>query len=97
VVYEILDTKGELSYIHNPSELPMVNVIDEIREPIIRANLLLPQEYVGDVIGLCVEKRGVQISMQYLGRRCANQHAVSGSSGIDDLRNSHVGSRTRFL
>ncbi|MGQ7846277.1 translation elongation factor 4 [Granulosicoccus sp. 3-233] len=69
VVYEILDTKGELSYIHNPSELPMVNVIDEIREPIIRANLLLPQTYVGEVIGLCVEKRGVQISMQYLGRQ----------------------------
>ena len=69
VVYEILDTKGELSYIHNPSELPMVNVIAEIREPIIRANLLLPQTYVGEVIGLCVEKRGVQISMQYLGRQ----------------------------
>lgn len=69
VVYEILDTKGELSYIHNPSELPMVNVISEIREPIIRANLLLPQTYVGEVIGLCVEKRGVQISMQYLGRQ----------------------------
>ena len=69
VVYEILDTKGELSYIHNPAELPMVNVIAEIREPIIRANLLLPQTYVGEVIGLCVEKRGVQISMQYLGRQ----------------------------
>lgn len=44
VVYEILDTKGDLSYIHNPAELPMVNVIAEIREPIIRANMLLPQE-----------------------------------------------------
>ncbi len=69
VVYEILHTDGEISYIHNPSELPMVNVIDEIREPIIRANILLPQDYVGEVIKLCIEKRGVQQNMQYLGRQ----------------------------
>ena len=85
VVYEILDTKGELSYIHNPSELPMVNVIDEIREPIIRANLLLPQEYVGDVIGLCVEKRGVQISMQYLGRQVSMTYEIPMSEVVLDF------------
>ena len=85
VVYEILDTKGELSYIHNPSELPMVNVIDEIREPIIRANLLLPQDYVGDVIGLCVEKRGVQISMQYLGRQVSMTYEIPLSEVVLDF------------
>ena len=85
VVYEILDTKGELSYIHNPSELPMVNVIDEIREPIIRANLLLPQDYVGDVIGLCVEKRGVQISMQYLGRQVSMTYELPLSEVVLDF------------
>ena len=85
VVYEILDTKGELSYIHNPSELPMVNVIDEIREPIIRANILLPQEYVGDVIGLCVEKRGVQISMQYLGRQVSMTYEIPMSEVVLDF------------
>lgn len=85
VVYEILDTKGELSYIHNPSELPMVNVIDEIREPIIRANLLLPQDYVGEVIGLCVEKRGVQISMQYLGRQVQMTYELPLSEVVLDF------------
>ena len=85
VVYEILDTKGELTYIHNPSELPMVNVIDEIREPIIRANLLLPQDYVGEVIGLCVEKRGVQISMQYLGRQVQMTYELPLSEVVLDF------------
>lgn len=85
VVYEILDTKGELSYIHNPSELPMINVIDEIREPIIRANLLLPQDYVGEVIKLCVEKRGVQISMQYLGRQVQMSYELPLSEVVLDF------------
>ncbi len=85
VVYEILDTKGELTYIHNPSELPMVNVIDEIREPIIRANLLLPQDYVGEVIGLCVEKRGVQVSMQYLGRQVQMTYELPLSEVVLDF------------
>lgn len=85
VVYEILDTKGDLSYIHNPSELPMVNVIAEIREPIIKANLLLPQDYVGDVIGLCVEKRGVQVSMQYLGRQVQMTYELPLSEVVLDF------------
>jgi GTP-binding protein LepA len=85
VVYEILDTKGELSYIHNPSELPMVNVIAEIREPIIKANLLLPQDYVGEVIGLCVEKRGVQVSMQYLGRQVQMTYELPLSEVVLDF------------
>jgi len=69
VIYEVLDTKGEVIKIDNPSRLPEANYIDEIREPIISANLLLPQEYVGNVINLCIEKRGVQKSMQYLGNQ----------------------------
>lgn len=85
VVYEILNTKGELSYIHNPSELPMVNVIAEIREPIIKANLLLPQDYVGEVIGLCVEKRGVQVSMQYLGRQVQMSYELPLSEVVLDF------------
>ncbi len=85
VVYEILDTKGDLTYIHNPSELPMVNVIAEIREPIIKANLLLPQDYVGDVIKLCVEKRGVQVSMQYLGRQVQMTYELPLSEVVLDF------------
>ncbi len=85
VVYEILDTKGDLIYIHNPSELPMINVVAEIREPIIKANLLLPQDYVGDVIKLCVEKRGVQVSMQYLGRQVQMSYELPLSEVVLDF------------
>jgi len=85
VVYEILSTKGELSYIHSPADLPPVNVIEEIREPIIRANLLLPQDYVGEVIGLCVEKRGVQTSMQYLGRQVSMSYELPLSEVVLDF------------
>ncbi|EDY85836.1 GTP-binding protein LepA [gamma proteobacterium HTCC5015] len=69
VIYEVESTQGELLEIHNPSDLPEVNTINEIREPIIAASILVPSDYVGNVIGLCVEKRGVQINMQYLGNQ----------------------------
>ncbi|VAW56584.1 Translation elongation factor LepA, partial [hydrothermal vent metagenome] len=57
VVYEVVKTDGEVIKIHNPSDLPEVNYIEEIREPIIQANILVPQEYVGNVISLCIDKR----------------------------------------
>jgi len=85
VVYEIVNTRGEITYIHNPSELPPVNVIDEIREPIIRANILVPQDYVGDVIKLCVEKRGVQINMLYLGRQVSMSYELPLSEVVLDF------------
>ncbi|MDX5334294.1 MAG: translation elongation factor 4, partial [Gammaproteobacteria bacterium] len=67
VIYEVETTRGEVLNIHNPSQLPPVNEIAEIREPIITANILMPQEYVGNVMTLCIEKRGVQKQMRYLG------------------------------
>ena len=67
VVYEVLTTDGELLHIENPSQLPEPSRIEEIREPIISANILVPQEYIGAVITLCIEKRGVQKKLQYLG------------------------------
>jgi GTP-binding protein LepA len=69
VVYEVATTDGEVKPLENPSHLPPVNRIDEIREPIIEANILVPQDYVGAVIGLCIEKRGAQKDMQYLGNQ----------------------------
>jgi len=69
VIYEVLTTKDEILHIDNPSSLPAVNYIAEIREPIIQANILMPQEYVGAVITLCIEKRGVQKNLQYLGKQ----------------------------
>ncbi len=67
VVYEVETTKGEVIQVDNPSKLPAVNYIAEIREPIITANILVPQQYLGNVMTLCVEKRGVQKKMLYAG------------------------------
>ncbi len=67
VIYEVLTTDGSILPLDNPSKLPPVNKIDEIREPIIRANILTPEEYIGNIIKLCEEKRGRQIGITYLG------------------------------
>ena len=67
VIYEILKTDESTIHIDNPSKLPPANEILEIREPIIEANILVPQDYLGNVISLCIEKRGVQRRMQYTG------------------------------
>ncbi len=85
VVYEVLKTDGEVIQIHNPSDLPEVNYIEEIREPIIRANILVPQEYVGNVISLCVEKRGVQTNMQYMGAQVALSYDMPMSEVVLDF------------
>lgn len=67
VIYEVSLVSGEVISLENPAKLPELNKISEIREPIIEANILVPQDYVGAVIGLCEEKRGIQKAMQYLG------------------------------
>lgn len=67
VIYEVLKSDGETIYVDNPSKLPDPGVISEMREPIVEANILVPQEYLGSVITLCIEKRGVQRDIQYTG------------------------------
>jgi GTP-binding protein LepA len=69
VVYEVLTKKAEVVRIDNPSSLPDVSLIEEIREPIIQANILVPNEYVGSVMKLCLEKRGIQKNMTYAGNQ----------------------------
>ena len=85
VVYEVLDTKGEVYEIHNPADLPEVNFIEELREPIITTNILVPQDYVGNVITLCVEKRGVQLNMQYMGNQVSLQYEMPLSEVVLDF------------
>ncbi len=85
VVYEILNTRGEVQLIDNPASLPPANQIDEIREPVILANILVPQDYLGAVIGLCVEKRGVQRSMQYLGQQVSLSYELPLSEVVLDF------------
>lgn len=69
VVYQIVMRDGSITEIENPSRLPDLSKIEEIREPIITATILVPQEYVGAVITLCISKRGTQKNMQYMGRQ----------------------------
>ncbi|CAI8214035.1 MAG: Elongation factor 4 [Glaciecola sp. HTCC2999] len=71
VVYEVLTTKDEILTVDNPSKLPPINDIAEIREPIVEANILVPSEFLGNVITLCIEKRGVQTNMAYHGKQVA--------------------------
>ena len=85
VVYEILNTRGEVQLIDNPASLPPANQIDEIREPVILANVLVPQDYLGAVIGLCVEKRGVQKSMHYLGQQVSLSYELPLSEVVLDF------------
>jgi len=71
VVYQIHLTNGEIIEIHNPAELPATNKVDSIHEPVIKANILVPHDYVGNVITLCIEKRGVQKNLVYHGNQVA--------------------------
>ncbi len=66
VIYEVLKTDGTILPMDNPAKLPPVNMVEEIREPIIRANILTPPDYIGAVIKLCEEKRGVQVGITYM-------------------------------
>ncbi len=69
VIYEVLKNSGDVVLVDNPSALPPPGEIDEMREPIVLANILVPQDHLGSVITLCVEKRGVQRDMQFLGHQ----------------------------
>ena len=69
VIHEVVKTDGEVLQIDNPDDLPRMNSVKEIREPIVEATLLLPPEFVGNVIQLCQSRRGIQKRIQYLGRQ----------------------------
>ena len=76
VVFEVEDTSGQVLLVDNPSKLPPANEISELREPIIWANILVPEQYVGAVIKLCIEKRGVQKQMRYLGGQVSLEYEI---------------------
>jgi GTP-binding protein LepA len=71
VVYEVEKTNGDIVYVDSPAKLPAVNDLEEVREPIARCNILVPAEHLGNVITLCVEKRGMQVDMVYHGNQVA--------------------------
>ncbi|NVD07496.1 elongation factor 4 [Vibrio sp. JPW-9-11-11] len=85
VVYEVEETNGNLLYVDSPAKLPAVNDIEEIREPIARCNILVPSEYLGNVITLCVEKRGVQVDMVYHGNQVAVTYDIPMAEVVLDF------------
>jgi GTP-binding protein LepA len=69
VIYEVITTKDQTLHIENPALLPPPSEIKELREPIVKANILVPKEYVGSIMTLCMERRGVQTNMLYVGNQ----------------------------
>jgi GTP-binding protein LepA len=85
VVYELLLKNGETIYVDSPSKLPDLSSIEDMREPIVRANILVPQEHLGSVITLCVEKRGVQRDLQFLGTQVQVRYDLPMSEVVLDF------------
>jgi GTP-binding protein LepA len=85
VIYEVVTTDGEVKQIDNPNDLPPPNKIAEIREPIIQANILVPPDYVGAVITLCIEKRGAQKSLHYMGNQVSLEYELPLSEIVLDF------------
>ncbi|MBQ0712659.1 MAG: translation elongation factor 4 [Porticoccus sp.] len=85
VVYEVLKTDGSLIHISNPSDLPDPVYIDEMREPLCEANILVPKDYVGNVMTLCIDKRGVQKDMQFVGGQVSLTYEIPMNEVVMDF------------
>lgn len=85
VIYEVVTNNGEVVMVDNPSSMPDPGTIQETREPICIANMLVPQDYLGNVITLCVEKRGVQKDMQFLGNQVSLSYELPMSEVVLDF------------
>ncbi|HBA67494.1 MAG TPA: elongation factor 4 [Methylococcaceae bacterium] len=85
VIYEVTTHNGEVLMVDNPAKLPDIGTIASIKEPIIRANILVPQDYLGNVINLCIEKRGIQKDMQYAGRQVSLNYELPLSEVVLDF------------
>jgi len=85
VVYEIVKTDNSIVYVDNPADLPLQNQINELREPIADVNILVPQDYLGNVIQLCVERRGVQKNMQFTGSQVSLHYEIPMNEVVMDF------------
>ena len=85
VVFEVITASGDTLLVDNPSKLPPANDIAELREPIITANILVPEKYVGAVIKLCIEKRGTQKQMRYLGGQVSLEYEIPLAEVVVDF------------
>jgi GTP-binding protein LepA len=85
VIYQIVNRKGETFEIDNPSKLPDSGTIDEMLEPIADVSILVPQEFLGNVISLCVGKRGMQKDMQYVGKQVSLTYQIPMAEVVMDF------------
>lgn len=85
VIYQVVTNKGDVLSVDNPSKLPDTGSIAEMREPIAEANILVPEEYLGNVITLCIDKRGVQLDMQYTGSQVALKYELPMGEVVMDF------------
>lgn len=85
VIYEIVTKNGEVLHIDNPSSLPSPTQIEEMREPIVEATILVPQTYIGNVLSLCVERRGIQKNMLYVGNQLSLTYELPMSEVVLDF------------
>ena len=85
VVYRIIMRDGSVVEIENPSKMPELSKIEEIHEPIISATILVPDEFVGSVITLCVNKRGIQKNMQYMGKQVMLHYEIPLNEVVMDF------------
>ncbi len=85
VVFEVVTRGGEVLKVESPSRLPPMGSIEEMREPIVEANILVPQDYVGNVLSLCIEKRGVQKDMQFVGNQVAIRYELPMNEVVLDF------------
>jgi GTP-binding protein LepA len=85
VIYQVVNRKGEVVEIDNPSKLPDPGTIEEMHEPIADVSILVPQEFLGNVISLCVGKRGMQKDMQYVGNQVSLQYQIPMAEVVMDF------------
>jgi GTP-binding protein LepA len=85
VIYEIVDKNQKVVQVDNPSQMPDPANITEMREPIVRANMLVPQEYLGNVINLCIDRRGVQKDLQFLGHQVSVSYELPMNEVVLDF------------
>ncbi len=85
VVYHIYKTNGEMQELHNPVDMPDGSVIDHVEEPWIKATIMVPDEYLGSVLGLCTERRGQQVDLTYVGNRAMAVYRIPLNEVVFDF------------
>jgi GTP-binding protein LepA len=85
VVYHIFRTNGDMQELHNPVDMPDGSVVDHIEEPWIKATIMVPDEYLGSVLGLCTERRGQQVDLTYVGNRAMAVYRIPLNEVVFDF------------